>query len=311
MGAVRSKPREITVEAGGQRLDYFLAGSSTGLTRSQLRRLIESGSVLLNSRPVKPSQKVKRGDHVSLVVPPPRRLDVAAQWMPLEVVYQDGDLVVINKPAGLSVHPGPGHPDRTLVNGLLALCPDIEGIGNAIRPGIVHRLDKDTSGLMTVAKNHQAHQSLSAQIKDRLVVKGYLALVTGKPAQQEGQIDAPIARDPRHRKRMAVVLDGRESRTNYHVQEIFPGFSLLELYLKTGRTHQVRVHLAHLGHPLLGDGLYGRNSPLLPRHFLHAHHLGFKHPATGVDMDFHSGLPEDLAAVLDLLRAQEKPLTNK
>ena len=303
MAAARSSTREFTVEAGGQRLDYFLAGRSTGLTRSQLRRLIESGFVLLNSRPAKPAQKVKRGDCVSLVVPPPRRLDLAPQWMPLEVVYQDGDLVVINKPAGLSVHPGPGHPDRTLVNGLLALCPDIQGIGDGIRPGIVHRLDKDTSGLMMVAKNHQAHQSLSAQIKDRLVVKGYLALVTGKPAQPEGQIDAPIARDPRHRKRMAVVLGGRESRTSYRVQESFIGFSLLELYLKTGRTHQIRVHLAHLGHPLLGDGLYGRTSPLLPRHFLHAHHLGFKHPTTGVDLEFHSGLPKDLAAVVDLLRS--------
>ena len=311
MAAAQFTSREFTVEAGGHRLDYFLAVSSTELTRSQLRRLIENGSVLLNGRPAKPSQKVKRGDRVSVSVPPPRRLDLAPQWMPLEVVYQDVDLVVINKPAGLSVHPGPGHPDRTLVNGLLALCPDIQGIGDGLRPGIVHRLDKDTSGLMVVAKNHQAHQSLSAQLKDRLVVKGYLALATGKPTRQNGEIDVPIARDPRHRKRMAVVLGGRESRTSYRVIENIAGFSLLELYLKTGRTHQVRVHLAHLGHPLLGDGLYGRSSPLLPRHFLHAHHLGFKHPATSKDMEFHSSLPKDLAAVVDLLRDQEKLLADR
>ena len=311
MRAAEPTTREFTVETGGPRLDYFLAGSSTGLTRSQLHRLIESGFVRLNGHPAKPSQRVKRGDRVSVSVPPPRRLNLTPQWMPLELVYQDGDLVVIDKPAGLSVHPGPGHPDRTLVNALLALCPDIQGIGDGLRPGIVHRLDKDTSGLMVVAKTHQAHLSLSAQIKDRLVIKGYLALATGKPTRQNGEIDAPIARNPRHRKRMAVVLGGRESRTSYRILESIGGFSLLELYLKTGRTHQIRVHLAHLGHPLLGDGLYGRSSPLLPRHFLHAHHLGFKHPATGKELEFHSSLPEDLAAVVDLLRDQEKSLENK
>ena len=311
MASAQLSTREFTVQADGKRLDYFLAGESTGLTRSQLHRLIESGFVLLNGRPAKPSQKVRRADRVSVSVPPPRRLDLAPQWMPLEVVYQDGDLVVIDKPAGLSVHPGPGHPDHTLVNGLLALCPDIQGIGDGLRPGIVHRLDKDTSGLMVVAKNHQAHQSLSAQIKDRLVVKGYLALATGTPSRQHGEIDAPIARDPRHRKRLAVVLGGRESRTKYRVLERFSGFSLLELYLKTGRTHQVRVHLAHLGHPLLGDGLYGKSSPLLPRHFLHANHLGFKHPVTDKDMEFHSSLPQDLAVVVDRLRDQGESLVSK
>ncbi len=309
--AVQLTTREFTVEAGGNRLDYFLAGRSTGLTRSQLHRLIESGFVLLNGHPAKPSQRVRRGDQVTVSIPPPRRLDLVPQWMPLEVIYQDGDLVVIDKPAGLPVHPGPGHPDGTLVNALLALCPDIQGVGDGLRPGIVHRLDKDTSGLMVAAKTHQAHQSLSAQIRDRLVVKGYLALATGNPARRHGWIDAPIARDPRHRKRMAVVLGGRESRTRYRVLESFAGFSLLELYLKTGRTHQVRVHLAHLGHPLLGDGLYGRSSPLLPRHFLHAHHLGFKHPATGEDMEFHSSLPQDLAEALDLLRHRGESLASK
>ena len=309
--ATEATTHVFEVEAGGHRLDYFLAGSSAGLTRSQLHRLIENGSVLLNGRPAKPSQKVKRGDRVSLCVPAPRPLGLAAQWMPLEVVYQDGDLVVINKPAGLSVHPGPGHPDHTLVNVLLALCPDIEGIGDGIRPGIVHRLDKDTSGLMVVAKTHQAHQSLSGQIKNREVIKGYLALAAGSITPPSGQIDAPIARDPRHRKRMAVVLGGRESSTRYRVLENIAGFSMVELYLKTGRTHQVRVHLRHLGHPLLGDALYGAPSPILSRHFLHAHHLGFKHPTTGEDLEFHSSLSEDLAAVVDQLRAQGRSLVEK
>ena len=260
-----------------------------------MHRLIENGSVLLNGHPAKPSHKVKRGDLVSVHVPPPRPLALTPQWMPLEVVYQDGDIVVINKPAGLSVHPGPGHPDRTLVNVLLALCPDIEGIGEGVRPGIVHRLDKDTSGLMVVAKTHHAHLSLSGQIKDRQVIKSYLALATGTITPPKGQIDSPIARDPRHRKRMAVVLGGRDSSTRYRVMEKIAGYSLVELYLKTGRTHQVRVHLAHLGYPLLGDALYGKPSPVLSRHFLHAHHLGFRHPTTNEDMEFHSSLPEDLA----------------
>ena len=298
--------RELTVQSGGDRLDSFLAGGSTGLTRSQLRRLIDGGSVLLNGSPVKASQRVKRGDRVSVSIPPPRALDLAPQSIPLEVVYQDQDLVVIDKPPGLPVHPGPGHPDSTLVNGLLALCPDIEAIGDSLRPGIVHRLDKDTSGLIVVAKNHRVHQHLSAQLKERSVVKGYLALVVGRPPQPAGEIDAPIARDPRHRKRMAVVLGGRPSRTAYRVLETLDGFSLLELYLKTGRTHQIRVHLAHLGHPLLADGVYGRPSPMLDRHFLHAHHLGFEHPATGRQMEFRSDLPRDLAEVVDSLRRENK-----
>ena len=306
MSADETAARELTVGSSGDRLDSFLAGDSTGLTRSQLRRLIAGGSVLLNGLPVKPSQRVKSGDRVSVFEPPARTLDLIPQSMPLAVVYQDQDLVVIDKPPGLPVHPGPGHPDRTLVNGLLALCPDIQRIGDGLRPGIVHRLDKDTSGLIVVAKNHRVHQGLSAQLKERSVVKGYMALVTGRPARVKAEIDAPIARDPRHRKRMAVVSGGRASLTTYRVLETFEFFTLLEIYLKTGRTHQIRVHLAHLGHPLLGDGLYGKSNPMLARHFLHAHHLKFRHPATCEEMEFRSGLPQDLAAVVDVLRDQNK-----
>ena len=295
--------RKFYVEAGGPRLDQFLAGKRTGLSRSQLHRLIVNGSVRLNGSAVKPSQRVQLGDRVSVTVPPPRPLDLVPQSMPLTVIHQDSHIVVIDKPAGLSVHPGPGHPDHTLVNGLLALCPDIQGVGDGVRPGIVHRLDKDTSGLMVVAKHHLAHQALSDQINAREVTKGYLALAVGALNPPNGQIDLPIFRDPRHRKRMAVVPGGRESRTHYRVLERFAGFSLVELYLETGRTHQIRVHLAHLGHPLLGDALYGKPSPSLPRHFLHAHHLGFRHPSSGEPIEFRCDLPEDLARVVDDFRA--------
>ena len=303
IGTARDSRREFEVEVGQVRLDQFLALQDTQLTRAQLHRLIVQGQVLLNGRSAKPAQKVRSGDMVSLTIPPPRETDVVPQWMPLTLVYQDSDIVVIDKPAGLSVHPGPGHPDQTLVNGLLARCPDIQGVGGAIRPGIVHRLDKDTSGLMMVAKNHHAHQELSNQIKDRRVTKGYMALATGAVSPDAGIIDQPIARDPRHRKRMAVVAGGRESRTRYRVVENPSGHSLLELALETGRTHQIRVHLAHLGHPLLGDGVYGKASPLLDRHFLHANLLGFQHPRTGEALEFRAELPPDLAGALDDLRS--------
>ena len=302
MSSQAAPNKKFTVEAAGARLDHFLAGKYTGLTRSQLHRLIVEGSVRLNGVAVKPSQRVRPGDQVSLAVPPPRRLDLAPQWMPLTLVYQDSEIAVIDKPAGLSVHPGPGHPDRTLVNALLAHLPDIQGVGGEIRPGIVHRLDKDTSGLMVVAKTHQAHLALSDQIKDRKVTKGYLALATGTLAANKGHINAPISRDPRHRKRMAVVLGGRPARTGYRVLETFPDHSLLEVSLETGRTHQIRVHLAHLGHPLLADSVYGRSSTLLDRHFLHANLLEFRHPTTGDPVRFRCDLPPELASVVELLR---------
>ena len=296
--------REFQVGAGETRLDRFLAGQRVGLTRSQLHRIVVDGGVRLNGLPAKPSQRVRAGDWVSLTIPPPRSLDIIPQWMPLTVVHQDRHIVVIDKPAGLSVHPGPGHPDRTLVNALLARCPDIQGIGGAIRPGIVHRLDKDTSGLMVVAKTHSAHQALSEELKERRVTKGYLALANGSVTPVEGQIDAPLARDRRQRKRMAVEVGGREARTRFRVIERMGGHTLLELYLDTGRTHQIRVHLAYMGHPIFGDPVYGKRDPLLARHFLHACHLGFQHPNGGAQVEFRSPLPDELACVLDRLRAQ-------
>ena len=293
---------EFTVELSESRLDQYLAGLDTGMTRSQLSRLIVEGQALVNGRPAKPSSKVRAGDSVSLSVPPPRPTGVVAQDIPVTVVYQDESVVVIDKPAGLAVHPGPGHPDMTLVNALLAMCPDIQGIGGEIRPGIVHRLDKDTSGLMMVAKTHQAHNDLSAQIKARQVTKGYLALVEGSLKSIEGKVDAPVGRHPRRRTRMAVVVGGKEARTNYKVRQELRGHSLVELYLETGRTHQIRVHMAHLGHPLVGDTTYGHASHLVDRHFLHAFHLGLKHPITGEPLDFKIDLPPDLTPAIDALR---------
>ena len=307
--SAESKPaavHEIQVEGAESRLDQYLAQVDLGLTRSRLRQLITEGQVLVNGGAAKPAHRVRPGDRVLVTVPQPRPSGVVAQDIPIAVVYQDADLVVIDKPPGLSVHPGPGHPDHTLVNGLLALCPDIQGIGGEIRPGIVHRLDKDTSGLLMVAKTHDAHNHLSQQIKDRAVRKGYLALVEGTPSPESGTVDVPIGRDPRRRTRMAVNTEGRDSRTGYKVLEQAGACSLLELQLHTGRTHQARVHMAWLGHPLVGDAVYGRRSPLLPRHFLHAHTLAFAHPTTGDPLDFRSPLPPDLEAALEAARKGQR-----
>ncbi len=301
MGTSGIQVKEFTAAGLADRLDRFLAGRERELTRSRIHSLITDGKVTVNGAVGRPSQKVRQGDRVVLTVPEPRETELAAQDIPLTVVYQDAELAVIDKPAGLSVHPGPGHADGTLVNALLALCPDIRGIGGVVRPGIVHRLDKDTSGLMVVAKTERSHLALSAQIKERQVTKGYRALTVGVPPQDEGLIDAPIARDPRNRKRMAVSLGGRESRTAFRVVRKWQKHALLELDLETGRTHQIRVHLAYLGYPLLGDPLYGRRCPALARQFLHASLLGFRHPASGEGLTFTSQLPDDLLWVLALL----------
>lgn len=298
----RTVKLEFSITADESRLDQYLSGQDTGLNRSQLRRLIVDGQVLVNGAQSKPSNKVRNGDLVSLSVPPPRESSLVAQDIPVTVVYQDENLVVIDKPPGLAVHPGPGHPDKTLVNALLAMCPDIQGIGGEIRPGIVHRLDKNTSGLMVAAKTHRAHNDLSAQIKARQATKGYLALVEGVPKPPEGKINAPVGRHPRRRTRMAVVVGGKEARTSYKVREQFQGHSLLEIYLETGRTHQIRVHMAHIGHPLVGDIVYGKASPLVERQFLHAFHLRFKHPSNGEPLEFQIGLPVDLSSAVDNLR---------
>ena len=262
--------------------------------------------MLVDGRPRKASYRLRPGEEVTIAFAPPQPIDVPAQAIPLTILYQDPDLVVIDKPPGLVVHPAPGHSSGTVVNALLSLCPDLAGIRGSIRPGIVHRLDKDTSGLMVVAKTDRAHQSLSDQLKERAVHKEYQALVAGEPSPPEGVIDAPIARDPRDRKRMAVVAGGREARTRYTVTERFGRYSHLHAFPETGRTHQIRVHLAAIGHPIVGDAVYasGPTRRLAPRHFLHAARLSFAHPRTGEPLTFEAPLPADLSAVLDRLRRE-------
>lgn len=289
------------------RLDAWLAGqpelADAGLSRSRLQSLAVDGSVTVNGAPARPSQRLRPGDVVIVCVPPARPPeDLIPQDIPLSVVYEDADVVVVDKPAGLPVHPGPGHPDGTLVNALLARCPDIRGIGGELRPGIVHRLDLDTSGLLVVAKTQLAHQNLTEQMKRREILKEYAAMAVGLVTPESGVIDAPIGRDPRHRQRMAVTAGGRNARTHYRTEDNLPEHTVLAVQLETGRTHQIRVHLAYLGYPILGDDLYGKPSPLLNRQFLHATRLAFRHPTTDQWIERHAELPTDLAQVLARLR---------
>lgn len=293
---------KVDADSSRERLDVFLSVQQTEISRSRLKKLIVEGRVTVNGVKQRTGYKVRAGDRITVQVPAPVALDTAPEDIPLDIIFEDEYFIVLNKPVGMVVHPAPGHSAGTLVNALLHHCNDLSGIGGVERPGIVHRLDKDTSGLMMVAKTHAAHLNLSAQIKDRQVTKGYLALVSGMMERESGLIDAPVARDPRNRKKMAVVVGGREARTRYRVVEAMDGWSLLELYLETGRTHQIRVHLTYLGHPLYGDGVYGRANKSLDRHFLHAHHLGFRHPSTGEEIEFRSALPAELALVVDGLR---------
>ena len=293
--------QELIVEQDEPRLDAYLARVEPSLSRSRIKSLIEDGHVLVEGAPCKPSRRLRPGERLALTVPPPQPIEPKPESIPVHVVYQDNHLMVLDKPAGLSVHPGPGHPAHTLVNALLALIPDLPGIGGYLRPGIVHRLDKDTSGLMVVAKTESAHIHLSRQLKDRAMAKGYLALAQGRIPTSQGTIDAPLGRHPVHRKRIAVVTGGRTARTDYRVLQHFSDATYFDVTLHTGRTHQIRVHMAHLGHPLVGDAVYGHKHPKLSRHFLHAHKLAFAHPATGEWVDFTAPLPGDLSELLESL----------
>ncbi|MCL0066140.1 RluA family pseudouridine synthase [Dehalococcoidia bacterium] len=288
---------ELVVDSSGSRLDKYIA-EHCELSRSHIQKLIEEGHVLVDGSVVKRSQKVIHGEIIVVSVPPPITISIAPEDIPLDIVYEDDYVLVIDKPAGLTVHPAPGHRSGTLVNAILAHCPDLMAIKGTVRPGIVHRLDKDTSGLIMVAKNDVAQVSLSGQIKRRSIEKGYLALVSGHLSPAQGTIDAPIGRHPKDRKRMAIISTGREARTFYHVKEYKGSYSLLEVRTETGRTHQIRVHFSSIGHPLVGDAVYGKRSNLLCRHFLHAHRLGFRLPPAGDFVEFASALPPDLEEAL-------------
>jgi len=293
----------VSTADAGARLDAFVTAQRPELSRTAVQRLVGDGDVLVNGRRAKAGARLSPNDEVLVRIPPPRPTGLQAEAIDLAIVYEDDDLLVVDKPPGMPVHPSAGHDHGTLVNAVLHLRPGIAGVGGEMRPGIVHRLDKDTSGLVIVAKHDAAHRHLSAQLKAREVEKTYHAIVEGRPKPTEATIDAPIGRDPRHRKRMAVVAHGgREARTRYRVLEAFDGATLLEANPETGRTHQIRVHLAAVGHPIIGDVLYGRPSPVIGRQALHALRLRFRSPTTGADISVEAPLPTDLAAAIDQLR---------
>ena len=294
---------DIDPACGKKRLDVFLTEVQADITRSYIKKLIETERVTVNGAPAKAQYKLKEGDRVEVEVPDPEPLEVMPEAIPLSIVYEDASLIVIDKPPGMVVHPAPGHSGGTLVNALLHHCKDLAGIGGVERPGIVHRLDKDTSGLIVAAKTDACMQSLTRQFKERDIKKVYLALAKGIFEMKTGVIDVPIGRHKIHRKKMSVHTSaGREAQTRYEVLRQLDGFAYVQLFPKTGRTHQLRVHLASIGHPILGDRLYGGTlGPGLPqivRQALHAHRLELTHPVTGNLLQLESPLPSDMEALL-------------
>ncbi len=295
------KATSIQVDTTGSRLDRYIAEHLPELSRAAVQRLIEDGEILVDGVARKASYRVLAGEKISLRIPPPESVTPRAEKIPLDIIFENRDLLVINKPAGMVVHPAAGHDAGTLVNAILAHCPRLN-IGGERRPGIVHRLDRDTSGVIVVAKNDTAMHNLQAQFKSRSVKKVYLALVEGQVKPPRGKIDAPIGRDPKHREKMKVVTRGktREAVTVYHTRTNFNGYTLLEAEPQTGRTHQIRVHLAFLGYPVVGDQMYGRekNALGLTRQFLHAWKIAFDLPRRGKRVEFIAPVPEDLCAAL-------------
>ena len=298
-------PLILAPETGGERLDAFLARSVEGLTRSAAQRLLEEGAVISGGRPLKKSEKTAPGQVIEVVLPKPEPVDVLPQNIPLDVVYEDSDVIVVNKPVGMVVHPAPGHPDGTLVNALLYHCGDtLSGINGELRPGIVHRIDRDTSGLIIAAKNDKAHLALAEQLQDHSLARVYEAVAVGNFREDSGTVDAPIGRHPVDRKKMAVDRkNGREAVTHWEVLGRYAGHTHIGCRLETGRTHQIRVHMASIGHPLLGDTVYGAKKPVpgLAGQCLHARRLSFVHPRTGERMTVECPLPGWFTAVLDRL----------
>ena len=300
-------------ESKNQRLDAFLASSLDGLTRSQATRLIESGEVAVNGRAVSKSYKLAGGEDIAVTLPEPEPVEAVPQDIPLDVVYEDADVIVVNKPSGMVVHPAPGHPDGTLVNALLYHCAGtLSGIGGALRPGIVHRIDRDTSGLIIAAKNDAAHQALSAQMSVHSIHRVYHAVAYGNLKDDEGFVEKWLGRDPRDRKKMAVLAENaagaKYAYTGWQVLERYGNFTYIACKLKTGRTHQIRVHMASTGHPLAGDAVYGPKNCIksLNGQCLHAKELGFVHPRTGEWMQFDSPLPPYFADFITRLRKEHR-----
>ncbi len=304
--AQEKRTLSIQADEAGIRLDRYLTFVLTGISRTTIQQLIVGGEVLVNGHTGKSGYTLRIGDEVQVMSLNvlDKATDIMPRSLPLDIIYEDKDLLVVNKAAGMVVHPAPGHVDDTLVNALIALYPDIQRENSEQRPGIIHRLDKDTSGLIIVARNAATHSALADQMKRHAIVKRYLALVEGVVALDQGSIDAPIGRNPRHRQQMAItVVKSRAARTHFRVQERFDRHTLLLLELETGRTHQIRVHLKAIGHPIVGDPVYGSGSInhglTLKRQFLHAYQLKFTHPTTGNAVNLEAPLPEDLQALLD------------
>ena len=308
-------------ESEPERLDSFLARSVDAMTRATAQRLIEAGMVTVNGTPQKPSLKLKGGDRLAVTIPPPVAAEPEAETIPLEILFEDRDVVVVNKVAGMVVHPGAGNSGGTLVNALLGHCQDLSGIGGELRPGIVHRIDKDTSGVLVVAKNDAAHQGLAALFKDHNIKRVYIALVYGSPKEDKGRLESAIGRHPVDRKRMSgKAKHGKHAVTHWRVIGRYRGISLLRLMLETGRTHQIRVHLSEAGFPLVGDEVYGGGGRLssvqdpvlrklikdLGRQALHAKTLGFVHPATKEYMEFDTELPQDMEKIVEYLESTIK-----
>ena len=294
-----------TADTAGERLDAFVARVCPDLTRSAAQRLIEEGAVTRNGKNAKKNDKLNIGDEISVTIPEPKEVDIVAREMPLDIVYEDEDVLVINKPKGLVVHPAAGHQDDTLVNGLLfAMGDDLSGINGELRPGIVHRIDKDTSGLLAVAKNDLAHTMLASQLKDHSMYRMYDAVVCGSFREDSGTVDAPIGRHPSDRKKMCVTArNSKEAVTHWEVVKRYRGYTHIRCKLETGRTHQIRVHMAHIGHPLLGDVVYGHKKPELGQdsQCLHAGALCFAHPRDGHPVMVFAELPEYFKKVLEKL----------
>lgn len=296
---------KLVADIENMRLDMYIAQKNDKLSRSMIQKLIEDGEILVNGQTKKISYKVHTGDEIEINIPEPKETNIKPQNIPVEVIYEDNDIIVVNKPKGMVVHPANGNPDGTLVNAVLALCKDnLSGIGGEIRPGIVHRLDKDTSGLLIIAKNDLAHKNISEQIKNRQVKKIYIALVKGNVAEDEATIDMPIGRSTKDRKKMAVRKDGKTAITHFKVLKRYNKYTLLEIKIDTGRTHQIRVHMAEIGHPVVGDMVYssGKNEFGIEGQMLHAKSLDFRHPVTGKEMHLEADLPQYFVDVLNKLQ---------
>ena len=294
------KTLEFNSPVSDIRLDKYLTQVLPQFSRAYLQKLIVQGYILVNKQRAKANQRLSNVDRITVELPP-LSLYPLAEPIPLTIIYEDEDILVIDKPAGLTVHPAPGHPSHTLVNAILAHCPDLAMSNELMRPGIVHRLDKDTSGLIVIAKNDSAREYLAAQFKSRTVIKGYLVLVKGRLSPEQGMIEAPIGRDPHSRRRMAIVEAGKEATTRYRVRQYLDNYTLVEVTPLTGRTHQIRVHLSAIGYPVIGDSLYGAKSVHLNRQFIHAYRLGFCLPSTKQYQEFIAPLPVDLEQALEHL----------